>query len=222
MDGATQRERKTNRAPRPYHKGHVAEDMRAAAIAILAKERLEDVTLRRLTREVGVTPANFYNHFPSVDDLLMDIAADGFDELRLAASQAWDRDSGKIDRLVILATEFVRFGCRKPQLLRLMFGYRANGGRHRRFHHAANNAFAELVRLIYDEDRFDPEDSAASHEHCRIAYGFFAFCYGLARTVGTGQFDLDLESGPDLDHFVERTVRPFLDGSVIETVTSSD
>lgn len=221
MDSATQTQQQDAKAKekapeRAYHKGNVAEDLRAAALRILTKEKVEDVTLRRLTREVGVTPANFYNHFANVEDLLLDIAADGFDDLSKASERAWKKQGGKADVLVALATEFVRFGCRKPQLLRLMFGHETHR-KNQRFHDAANGSFAELVRFIYGEDRFDPNDSARSHEHCRIAYGFFAFCYGLARTVGSGQFDLDVQSAA-LDRFVEQTVRPFLDGSVIEAL----
>lgn len=218
MDSATAVKPRKKSKVRAYHKGNVAEDLRKAAEAILAAESLEDVTVRRLTREVEVTPANFYNHFPSVDDLLFDLAAEGFDELTEISSQAWTGDRPKADMLVALAAAFVRFGCRKPQHLRLMFGRQAGGAHHERFRVAANTSFGQLVRFIYDEDRFDPLNTAESHERCRIAYGFFALCYGLARTIGSGQFDLDFEKGPALELFVERTVRPFLDGSVIETL----
>ena len=43
----------------------------AAAERILETESVEDVTARRLCREVGVTSGNFYNHFESLDFLLL-------------------------------------------------------------------------------------------------------------------------------------------------------
>src|SRR5438128_11460667 len=73
---------KAARASRPYHKGNVAEDLLAAAAKILKTERFEDLSVRRLARHVGVTPGNFYHHFPSLSDLLLNLAADGFDERR--------------------------------------------------------------------------------------------------------------------------------------------
>lgn len=44
----------------PYHKGNVPLRMMEAAERILATETVEDITARRLCREVGVTSANFY------------------------------------------------------------------------------------------------------------------------------------------------------------------
>ena len=67
-------------ARRRYHKGNVAEDLMAVAVRILETERVEDLSVRRLAREVGVTPANFYNHFVSLNDLLLDLAADAFED----------------------------------------------------------------------------------------------------------------------------------------------
>mgnify|MGYP003363473360 FL=1 len=57
--------------PRPYHKGNVAEDLRLTTLRILQTERLEDLSVRRLTREVRVAPANFYNHYASLNMLLV-------------------------------------------------------------------------------------------------------------------------------------------------------
>ena len=46
-------------AARQYHKGNVAEDLKLAAIRILEAETVEDLSVRRLAREIGVTAANF-------------------------------------------------------------------------------------------------------------------------------------------------------------------
>ena len=68
--------KKPTEEKRPYHRGNVAEDLIAAAVRLLKTERYEDLSVRRLTREVGVTPANFYNHFENLEDLLLTIAAE--------------------------------------------------------------------------------------------------------------------------------------------------
>src|SRR4051812_9067388 len=73
---------------RAYHKGNVAQDLLEVATRLLKTERVEDITVRRLCREVGVTPGNFYNHFPTLEWLLLDLAADGFEaQQRLATRQ---------------------------------------------------------------------------------------------------------------------------------------
>ena len=47
---------------------------------ILETETVEDLSVRRLAREVGMTPANFYNHYPSLNELLLEIGAKAFSE----------------------------------------------------------------------------------------------------------------------------------------------
>ncbi len=46
-----------------------------AASRILEAETVEDLSVRRRAREVGVTPADFYNHYPTLNDLLLEIGA---------------------------------------------------------------------------------------------------------------------------------------------------
>ena len=66
---------KSIKPSKPYHKGNVSEDLFAAASRLIETEGLESLTVRRLCREVGVTAGNFYNHYPSLEHLLLDVAA---------------------------------------------------------------------------------------------------------------------------------------------------
>lgn len=61
------------------------------ALALADAEGLGAVTIRRLAKELGVTPMALYWHFRSKDELLDDMAARIFEEVDLAvdASAAW-------------------------------------------------------------------------------------------------------------------------------------
>lgn len=61
------------------------------ALALAGAEGLEAVTIRRLAKELGVTPMALYWHFRSKDELLDGMAARIFEEIDLAvdASAAW-------------------------------------------------------------------------------------------------------------------------------------
>lgn len=197
-----------------YHRGNVAQDLRKAAEHILTTERLEDVTVRRLTREIGVTPANFYNHYDSTETLLLDIAATAFGELDEGLRKIVGQGGSRLDILVRAAQGFVRYTLARPQLIRLMFGSPGRGADHDRFRTASYSVFRALVIVAYGEDRFDPADSCSSHRECPVAYGLFALMVGLAQTVGAGQINVDLHDPVAVDLFVEQTVRPFLSGAL--------
>jgi TetR/AcrR family transcriptional regulator, tetracycline repressor protein len=61
------------------------------ALALADSEGLEAVTIRRLAKELGVTPMALYWHFRSKDELLDGMAARIFEEIDLSvdASAAW-------------------------------------------------------------------------------------------------------------------------------------
>src|ERR671910_3677181 len=61
------------------------------ALALADAEGLEAVTIRRLAKELGVTPMALYWHFRSKDELLESMAASIFEEIDLSvdASATW-------------------------------------------------------------------------------------------------------------------------------------
>lgn len=61
------------------------------ALALADAEGLEAVTIRRLAKELGVTPMALYWHFRSKDELLESVAASIFEEIDLSvdASARW-------------------------------------------------------------------------------------------------------------------------------------
>lgn len=197
--------------PRAYHKGHVADDLRKAAERILAAESLEDITVRRLTKEVGVAPANFYNHFDSLNDLLLSIAASSLNEAVDRAAAAWSRPGTKPDLLIDSATDFIRFCLKNRQLMRLMISQRAHDGRDPR-REAGSHSFREIVQFIYG-DRIEQASSAPDYEKYGVAVGYIALTYGFALILAEGRFALDVENDAELTRFVRNGILPLLDGS---------
>jgi AcrR family transcriptional regulator len=196
---------------RPYHRGNVAEDLVAAAVRLLKTERYEDLSVRRLTREIGVTPANFYNHFPNLEDLLLTIAASA--HLRRAAlvEKIIARCATRIEAAQQSALDFVEFATANPEIFRIMFGLPSRN-QHPGFVAAADKSFGELVYLVYGERLYDPTNLEETHIRCQTAYGFFALVYGLARIVL--EQNIELNSKAEVREFVEKVVASFIDGTV--------
>jgi AcrR family transcriptional regulator len=67
------------RAGQSYHHGNVKEALLTAAKKILETERVQSLTMRRLAKEVGVTPTAVYNYFADKDELIMAIKMELFE-----------------------------------------------------------------------------------------------------------------------------------------------
>lgn len=205
--------KKPTEEKRPYHRGNVAEDLIAAAVRLLKTERYEDLSVRRLTREVGVTPANFYNHFENLEDLLLTIAADRHLSRAALVEKIVTRAPSRVAAAREATLEFVEFAVANPEIFRIMFGLKPRGT-HPKFVEASDRAFGELVYLVYGERLYDPTNLIETHKRCQTAYGFFALAYGLARIVLDQ--NITLTSKAEMREFVDNTVLSFIDGTAGE------
>lgn len=200
------------KAPAPYHRGNVREDLLKAAFKLLETERFEDISARRLCREIGVTSANFYNHFPSFNHLMHALAATGF-EMRAAQNlRILSLGLPREEALIQMAQTMVDFAVDRSELFRIMFGQVAPIEDMPELSQKADKAFALLVQIVYGADIYRPDDVAWSHANCKLAYSFFAFAYGLARLVSLGQFEFPSGTKAERRKFVEDATRGFIHG----------
>src|SRR5436190_22832597 len=103
-----------------YHHGNLREALLDAAEGLLARVGAEELTLREVARQAGVSHGAPYHHFAGRDALLAAVAERGFELLTLAMTAA----SGATprDRLVGICEAYVDFATRHPTRFRLMFG----------------------------------------------------------------------------------------------------
>jgi AcrR family transcriptional regulator len=204
------------KARRSYHKGNVARDLLATTARILETESIEAVSVRRLARELGVTPANFYNHFPNMTDILLTLAAEGFDKLAAETRRIMEKSKSRKEGLVKASVMFVDFAMANKQLFRIMFGQIPDAVSNEKFRAASDKAFSQLVRFIYGEGRYDPSNLMATHLHAKAAYALFSLVYGLARNIIEDQFQFETGTKTEIRRFVEEVIGTFVDGTAAE------
>ncbi|WP_165837897.1 TetR/AcrR family transcriptional regulator [Novacetimonas cocois] len=199
---------------RAYHKGNVAEDLRLTTLRILQTERLEDLSVRRLTREVRVAPANFYNHYDSLNTLLLEIAADCLEDFATTIGHIARRSPNRHDALKRTVTHYVEFACRHTQLYRVVFGYLTDSAQHSRYDAATQRTFDRLRALVEGEefpriesDETDPEPPARDTAH--IGHCIFAMAHGLAGMIAHGHVNVPHENDTRIQDFVERIIDLF-------------
>ena len=119
-------------------------DLRARllAAALASLERGEDVGLRAVARDAGVSAMAPYRHFRDKAALLAAVARRGFDELRKALLAADDRPDAS-DALVAQGEAYLAFARTYPTLFRLMFAGHDGGPPP-----VEDNAYGVMVRRV--------------------------------------------------------------------------
>jgi AcrR family transcriptional regulator len=105
-------------AGRKYHVGDLRGRLLREARGML--EEGQPLHLRALAARAGITAASMYHHYESKTELLGELAAGGFTELRRELEAA-DRTANEGRRLRAWATGYFAFARREPALFALMF-----------------------------------------------------------------------------------------------------
>jgi AcrR family transcriptional regulator len=190
---------------RPYHHGSLRPALLAQAERTVRERGVQDLSLRELAREVGVSHGAPRRHFPDRQALLDALAEAGFarlgDELRSAVDGAGEDFQA---RLRATAAAYVRFATRDAALLELMFA-----GKHREqsggLHEAADRAFSVMLELI---QQGQADGVLERGEPDRVGLVLFATIQGIAVLVTGGMVHAE-----QLDELVTDAIAHFLRGS---------
>jgi AcrR family transcriptional regulator len=190
---------------RPYHHGNLRTALLAQAEQTVRERGVQDLSLRELAREVGVSHGAPRRHFADRQALLDALAEAGFArlgaELRSAAGGGGEDFQG---RLRATATAYIRFATRDAALLELMFA-----GKHRgpsgALHEAADRAFSVILELI---EQGQADGVIELGEPDRVGLVLFATIQGIAALLNGGMVDVE-----HLDELVADAIAHFLRGS---------
>ena len=190
---------------RPYHHGNLRTALLAQAERTVRERGAQDLSLRELAREVGVSHGAPRRHFPDRQALLEALAEAGFARLGAELRSALDGAGEDFEsRLQATAAAYVRFATRDAALLELMFA-----GKHREesgtLHEAADRAFSVMLELIR-QGQADGALEAGEPE--RIGRVLFATIHGIAALVSGGMLDPE-----QVDELVPDAIAHFLRGS---------
>ena len=105
-----------------YHHGDLRNALIEAGLAVLAKDGMAALSLRRVARDAGVSHNAPYAHFADKEALLSGIAEQGFIGLAAEMDKAIKHTpEGSLERLKGFGNAYVRFALRNPQAFQLMF-----------------------------------------------------------------------------------------------------
>ena len=170
---------------RAYHHGDLRNALLDAARTILEEESLSQLSLRAVARRAGVSHAAPYRHFPNHESLLVELAIEGFVELRKDLQSAGNSGDAESDRIAKIGAAYMRFVVRRPELTSLMFGAQLPN----------RDAFPELGTAA---DAIGAEIGAALHDSA-LGLAVWAAVHGLAMLILRNVIDLgQRKSGLDV------------------------
>ncbi len=190
---------------RPYHHGDLRRALLAQAELTVRERGVQELSLRGLARELGVSHGAPRRHFPDRQALLDALAEAGFvrlgDELRSAME-----DGGKdfASRVRATARAYIRFATDDAALLELMFA-----GTHREpagtLAQAADRAFSAMFELIAQGQA---EGALEPGEPERVGLVLFATIQGISALVTAG-----IVPAAQVDELVADATAGFLAGA---------
>jgi AcrR family transcriptional regulator len=189
---------------RPYHHGNLRSALLAAAERTVRERGVEQLSLRELAREAGVSHGAPRRHFPDRAALLDALAEAGFARLGSELQEAFDgAGEGLEERLRAVARAYVRFATEDAALLELMF----TGKKHEQsgaLHDAAERAFAVMLELIAQGQQ---EGALEEGDPERVGLVLFATIQGIAALVTGG-----IVSAEQIGELVDDATARFLRG----------
>ncbi len=135
---------------RSYHHGNLKEALVRAALELIRKRGPHGFTLREAARRAGVSHNAPYRHFRHRDELLAEVAAEGFERLTKFLNDAAARGSNPLERFQLSGSGYVHFALRFPEHFTVMFDRPEILKRSAHCKQAGEQAFAALLRFVRD------------------------------------------------------------------------
>jgi AcrR family transcriptional regulator len=134
---------------RPYHHGNLRQALLYAAEVALEARGIQHLSLRELSRELGVSHASPQRHFATKQDLIDALAIMGFERLSSAVAKAAEARSEDFDaRLSKAAFAYVGFAVKHPALFALMFEAKRRPGMLPELRVALMAAYSHIPKIL--------------------------------------------------------------------------
>jgi AcrR family transcriptional regulator len=104
-----------------YHHGNLRDALIETAFAMIEEDGADSLTIRRLAERTGVTHAAPSHHFADKNELMLALAAEGFNRFRSALASVM-HISDPLERLSEIGRAYVRFALEHPGAYRLIMG----------------------------------------------------------------------------------------------------
>lgn len=176
---------------RRYHHGDLRNALIEAGLKLLEARgpdgNQDDLGLREVAREVGVSATAIYRHFPDKQALQAALAGEGLARLALRQQQASAQAGGGKAGFLASGMSYLHFAAEHPLLFRLMFSHAQTDD----LLDASPDQMSAAMRGLRDDiDRLLPADWPAARRKATALHAW-ALVHGLAMLVLDQQIPAD-------------------------------
>jgi AcrR family transcriptional regulator len=169
---------------RSYHHGQLRQALVECAYDLISSQGIKRLSLRRVAQLLGVSQSALYSHFRDKDDLLLAVAALGFERLRDQLVSALLGARGAGDRAAALAHAYLMFALGNRDLFALMFQPKAPDEPGDMGLDTAAEGCIALIESVLEEA--SAASSGAPHAQWRLNW---ALLHGMASLMLAGRLD---------------------------------
>ncbi len=190
---------------RPYHHGNLRESLLQAAECVLETRGQQALTLRELSRELGVSHTSPARHFADKQALLDALAIRGFERLGEVLRRAVEDSSQSFPvRLQKLARAYAGFQLKQPGLCGLMFEAKHRPDAPEELLKTGERAYSQGPAIFADGQA---KGEVTAGDPARLALVAFAALQGIIDISTDGKF-----KGVSLDILVPEIIDRIITG----------
>jgi AcrR family transcriptional regulator len=165
-----------------YHHGNLRRALIAGAVLMLADVGPDEISLRELTRRIGVDHRAAYRHFRDRQALLTEVAEDGFRALIAQIDVALGAAPVRaVERLLAIARAYIQFAIHERGRYRAMIYPRVEEA----FRRAPDGGDAALTVLVREVAAGIARHELADDDAREVALGLWSGMHGLASLIAT-------------------------------------
>ncbi|MGD9367344.1 MAG: TetR/AcrR family transcriptional regulator [Desulfobacteraceae bacterium] len=176
-----------------YQFGDLRLRLLKTASEIISDEGIKKLTMRSLSKKVGVSRTAPYRHFENKDALLLAIAGEGFNELTIRYRKInRDKSLDSLSRLQNIGLAYIEFAIKNPGAFRLMFGQEII--QHQRSEKLCSDARETFNEYLKTVKALQNEKSITIVDYSILANYFWTMVHGLAILLIDGQIQTSGEN----------------------------
>ncbi|MEO0476147.1 MAG: TetR/AcrR family transcriptional regulator [Planctomycetota bacterium] len=167
-----------------YHHGDLRNALVAAGLELLAHADSDDLSLREVARNVGVSATSVYRHFPEKKAFLEALCAEGSQMLAVAQRKAMSEAGGGQKGFDASGLAYVRFALDNATLFRLMSRAGSSGASY------GGDDSPAMQELLANVATLMPKGATARQKKIRALHAW-SVARGIAMLILEGQMQDD-------------------------------
>lgn len=176
--------------------------LRAATLdttrTLLVRDGYENLSMRKIARQVGCSVSSIYEHFAGKDQLVHALIDEGFQRWYDIVAEAAEAPGTPVERLELHCRRYVEFGLRNPEFYEIMYLHhpRSLARFPRELFRRASRSMDVLSRLVHEcaPDAFAGPAEARIHAHA-----VWAILHGVVSTILAARLDTRIDQAAYVD-----------------------